>query len=218
LNPSSPNKNTLYDSQSMVSGIILAAGESRRMGQPKLLLPWGKTTILESVVDNYLRSKIFELIVVVGASRNQIKEVLTSKPVIIVENLSYKEGMSSSIRQGVKAASKQAEGYLIGLGDQPLITTDIINHLITSFLKERMGIAICACQQKRGHPVIFNRKFRPALCALKGDIGGKVIIEQNPDEVKYIEVGSKAIFADIDTLEDYQKFQSPEVKTTKNDL
>lgn len=190
--------------QTMISVILLAAGESRRMGQPKLLLPWKKTTILENVVDNYLKSKISELIVVVGANQDRTKEVLTSKPVIIVENPHYQEGMGTSIRRGVEAASNQAEGYLIGLGDQPLITTDIIDHLIASFSKERPGIAICAHQRKSGHPVIFARKFRRALCTLKGDIGGRMIIEQHSAEVKYVEVGSKVIFVDIDTSEDYQ--------------
>jgi molybdenum cofactor cytidylyltransferase len=191
----------------MVSGILLAAGESLRMGRPKLLLPWGKTTILESIVDNYLNSKIFELIVVVNPNNTQIKDVLMSKPVVIVENPYYQEGMSTSIRQGVEAASDQAEGYLIGLGDQPLITTDIIDYIIASFSKEHPGIAICTHQGKRGHPVIFARKFRRDLCALKKDIGGRVIIEQYPAEIKYVDAGSETIFVDIDTPEDYQKFQ-----------
>lgn len=194
-----------FASQKMVSGILLAAGESRRMGQPKLLLPWGKTTIVERVVNNYLKSKISELIVVVGANQYLLKEVLISKPVIIVENLYYQEGMSTSIKKGVEAASNQTEGYLIGLGDQPLITPDIIDSLITVFSDEHPGIAICSHKRKSGHPVIFARKFRQALCALKGDMGGRMIIRQHFAEVKYVEVGSKSIFIDIDTPEDYQK-------------
>ena len=189
----------------MISGIILAAGESCRMGQPKLLLPWRKSTIIESVVDNYLESKIFELIVVVGANQDRIKEALVSKTVTIVENPYFQEGMSTSIKRGVGVVSNQAEGYLIGLGDQPLITTDIIDHLITSFSHERPGIAICTHQGKSGQPVIFDRKFRPALSTLKGDMGGRMIIEQHHGEVKQVEVGSEAIFMDIDTPEDYQK-------------
>jgi len=194
-----------FASQKMVSGILLAAGKSRRMGQPKLLLPWGKTTILERVVDNYLKSKISELIVVIGDNKDSLREVLISKPVIIVENPYYQEGMSTSIRKGVEAASNQAEGYLIGLGDQPLITPDIIDSLISVFSDEHPGIAICSYKRKRGHPVIFAQKFRQVLCALKGDMGGRMIIQQHFAEVKYVEVGSKSIFIDIDTPEDYQK-------------
>lgn len=198
-----------FASQKMVSGILLAAGESRRMGQPKLLLPWGKTTVLERVVDNYLKSKISELIVVVGANQESLKEILISKPIIIVENLYYQEGMSTSISKGVEAASDQAEGYLIGLGDQPFITPDIIDSLITVFSDEYPGIAICSHKRKKGHPVIFARKFRQVLCALKGDVGGQMIVRQHFAEVKYVEVGSESIFMDIDTPEDYQKLNKP---------
>ena len=188
-----------------ISGILLAAGESCRMGEPKLSLPWGKGTLIESVVDNFLESTIFELIVVVGANRDPMKKVLASRPLHIVENSYYREGMSTSIRQGVEAASSQAEGYLIGLGDQPLITTGIINSLIAFFAEGKAGIAVCANEGKNGHPVVFARKFRQALCVLTGDRGGRELMKQYAAEVKQVEVGSKAIFKDIDTPEDYQK-------------
>ena len=192
-------------SQKMISGILLAAGESRRMGQPKLLLSWGNTTILEKVVDTYLKTKISELIVVIGASQESLKEILISKPVIIVENPYFQEGMGTSIRKGVEAASDQSEGYLIGLGDQPLITPDIINSLITVFSNEHPGIALCSYKKKKGHPVIFAHRFRQALCNLTGDTGGRTIIRQHGTEVKYVDIGSEAIFVDIDTPDDYQK-------------
>jgi molybdenum cofactor cytidylyltransferase len=194
-----------------ISGILLAAGESCRMGKPKLSLPWGKSTIIEGVVANFLESNIFELIVVVGANRDRMKEVLASKLLRIVENPDYQEGMGASIRQGVGAASSQAGGYLIGLGDQPLITTDIIDSLIASFAKEGQGIAVCAHEGKNGHPVLFARKFRQALCALRGDKGGRDLMKLYAAEVKQVEVGSKAIFADIDTPEDYQKLSGDSV-------
>jgi molybdenum cofactor cytidylyltransferase len=192
-------------SEKMISGILLAAGESRRMGRPKLLLPWGKATILEKVVDNYLKAKISELIVVVGANQEAIKEMLISRPVVIVENPQYREGMGTSIGKGIHAATGQAEGYLIGLGDQPFITSDMINSLIAVFSEEHPGIAICSYKKETGHPVIFARKFRQALCNLKGDAGGRTIIRQHGEEVKYVDIGSEAIFMDIDTPDDYRK-------------
>ena len=189
----------------MISGILLAAGESRRMGKPKLLLPWGETTIIEEVVDAYLKSALSELIVVVGESKETIKKVLQSKPVKIVENPFYRQGMSTSIRAGVLAASLKAEGYCIGLGDQLLITTKVIDLLISSFLKDRTGIAVISHQGKRGHPVIFSSAFHDALCSLNGDLGGRTIIENHPSEVRYVEAETKAVLIDIDTPEDYDK-------------
>lgn len=189
----------------MISGIILAAGEATRMGKPKLLLPWRNTTIIEHIVDTYLKSNISELIVVVGANQDNIKKALASKPVFMVENPHYHEGMATSIRRGVEAASGKAEGYLIGLGDQPLIPADVIDQLITYFIKERPGIVVCTYKGKSGHPVIFARKFRRDLWSIKGDMGGRTIISEHPNEVTYIEVGNKGITLDIDTPEDYQK-------------
>lgn len=193
----------------MISGILLAAGESRRMGRPKLLLPWGKTTILEKVVDNYLKARIHELVVVVGANQESIKEILITKPVVIVENAQYQEGMGTSIGKGVQAATDQAEGYLIGLGDQPFITSDIIDALITVFLEERPGIALCSYKGEKGHPVIFARKFRQELCELKGDTGGRTIITQHREELACVEIENEAILVDIDTPDDYRKLPSP---------
>lgn len=187
-----------------ISGIILAAGESRRMGRPKLSLPWGESTIIESVVDHFLNCKVNELIVVVGGDQEPIKRALTSKPLRIVENPNYQEGMGASIRQGVEAASGRADAYLIGLGDQPLVTTDIIDRLIAAFTEERPGIAVCAHEGRHGHPVIFSRTFRDALCGLKGDRGGRDLIKEHAAEVKKVEMGSRAIFVDIDTPEDYR--------------
>jgi len=175
------------------------------MGQPKLLLPWGKSTIIESVVRNFLNSKIFELIVVVGGDRERVKKALASEALSIIENPCYREGMGASIRQGVQAASDQAEAYLIGLGDQPLITAEIIDSLIAVFAREGPGIAVCAYEGKNGHPVIFGRKFRNSLCALRGDRGGRELVKQHAAEVRKVEMGSNAILVDIDTPEDYRK-------------
>ena len=183
----------------------MAAGESRRMGKPKLLLPWKQATIIEEVVDGYLKSTLSELIVVVGENKESIKEVLQSKPVRVVENPLYRQGMSTSIRAGILAAAIETEGYCIGLGDQPLISTKVIDLLITSFLKDRTGIAVLSHQGKRGHPVIFSFAFRDALCSLNGNLGGRTIIEKNPSKVKYVEAESKAVLVDIDTPEDYDK-------------
>jgi len=200
----------------MISGILLAAGASRRMGKPKLLLPWKQATIIEDVVDGYLKSTLSELIVVVGDSKKSIKKVLQSKPVRVVENPLYRQGMGTSIRRGVEAASRKAEGYLIGLGDQPFISADIIDQLITYFVKEHPGIAVCTYKGKGGHPVIFARKFRRDLRNIRGDIGGRTIINEHPNEVMYIEVGSKSITLDIDTPENYQKLTNLFLHNKKN--
>ena len=194
-------------SEAVVSAIILAAGESRRMGTPKLLLPWKQSTIIEQVVDTLMNSGVAEVIVVGGAETPRIRNLLRGRPVTVVENKEFRKGMSASIQCGIDAASKKTDAYLIALADQPLITTEIVNRVITSYVNEKTLIAVAAHAGQRGHPVVFDTALRQELCSLQGDEGGRSILKRYADKVQYVEVGSNAIFADIDFPEDYSKMR-----------
>jgi len=112
----------------MISAIVLAAGNSLRMGrQNKLLLPYGNKTIIEQVVDQLLDSRVGEVVVVVGYEQNKIKAALAMRPVKLVFNSRYQTGMTTSIQTGVAAASPRARGYLICLGDMPALTAEDYN-------------------------------------------------------------------------------------------
>ena len=191
----------------MISGILLAAGESRRMGQPKLLLPWNEGTVIEHVVDTYLDSDIFELIVVAGAEAERIERTLAGRSVAMIVNRRYKQGMATSIQEGIKAAANSADAYLIALADQPLITTEIINRLIRYYRKSTPLITAASHQGRRGHPIIFSKALRDELCRVQGDEGGRSVINTYSDETDYVEVGSNAIFADMDTVEEYKRIK-----------
>lgn len=188
-----------------ISGILLAAGASQRMGRPKLLLPWKSGTIIEQVIDTYLRSILAELVVVIGAHADEVRMLVSPKAAVVVENYRYEEGMSTSIRCGVQAASPAADAYLIALADQPLITADAVDCLVQAFAAEKPLIAAAAYQGRRGHPVVFDRALHQELCTLQGDEGGKRLIGKYARQVLYVELGSSAVFTDIDTPEDYDK-------------
>ena len=125
-----------------ISCILLAAGESKRMGNPKLLLKLGKSNIINITLNNYLKSKIFEIIVVLGHEAKKIKDSISTqdKRIKFVVNKNYAKGMSTSIKYGVLEASKQSEAFLIALGDQPLISHKIIDRLIDRYLSSDAGI------------------------------------------------------------------------------
>jgi molybdenum cofactor cytidylyltransferase len=142
---------------SMISAILLAAGESKRMGRLKLLLKWGQGTIIEKSVDTLLASKIDELIVVLGYKAQAILRRLGSRKLKAVINHQYRMGMSTSIRWGLGKVHSKSEAILIGLADQPFIETDLINHLIDVYLQNPHGIVLPSYRGKRGHPVILNR-------------------------------------------------------------
>ncbi len=191
----------------IISGILLAAGESRRMGRPKLLLQWGETTILEHVVDTYLQSRLHELVVVVGAEKEWINKSLEGRPVKITENPDRAKGMSTSIRCGIEAASNAVDAYLVALADQPLITPEVINLIIETFSAKRPLIAAAAHKGRRGHPVIFGKALRQELLGLQGDQGGRDIIGKYSRRTEYVEVGSDAVLSDMDTPEEYEEMR-----------
>lgn len=189
-----------------VSAIVLAAGESKRMGIPKLLLPFRGSTMMEQSVSNLLNSRVNEIIVVVGFSAEEHEEKIAKKPVKIVVNPLYEHGMSTSIRAGLDVIHEKTKAVMIALADQPLIGTKTINRLIREFQKHGKGIAVPVYQGKRGHPVIFSIEYKEELMRLEGDIGGRQIIDEHQEDVLEIPVNSDNVNIDIDTLDDYMRF------------
>ncbi len=121
----------------MISAIVLAAGEARRMGQNKMLLLCGEKTLLGHVLDQLLHSRVKEIILVLGHEAEQIRQKISVQGIKIVVNPAYREGMSSSLRQGLSIVDKEAEAFLVVLGDQPGIRRETINQLIEAFHNSR---------------------------------------------------------------------------------
>lgn len=187
-----------------VSAILLAAGESKRMGVPKLLMPLGKSTILEQTIDNLLNSAVSDVIIVLGHKAEEVRQKIAAKPVKIVLNPDYQEGMSTSIIAGLSHISSKAEAVMLLLADQPFVDSRTINKLIEQFYASDKGIVVPVYQGKRGHPVIFAIKYKVELLGLKGDVGGREIIERHPEDTLEVAVDSPAINIDIDTPGDYK--------------
>jgi molybdenum cofactor cytidylyltransferase len=188
----------------MVSAILLAAGESKRMGKPKQLMPLGKITILEQTIDNLVNSRLDEVIVVLGHKADEIMDKIAIKPIKIAINPSYYQGVSTSIVTGLNLVDSKAQAVMLALADQPFVDSQTINRLIEEFSNHSKGIVIPAYQGKRGNPVIFSIKYKEELLGLKGDIGGRQIIKQHPDDILEVAVSSEGISIDIDTTSDYQ--------------
>jgi len=188
----------------MISAIILAAGESKRMGEPKQLMPFGQSTILEKAIDNLLSSAVNEIIVVLGYKAEEVLKTIATKPVKIAINPDYKQGMSTSIIAGLSLIARQAQAVMLALGDQPLVDSQTINQLIEEFYNHDKGIVVPTYHGKRGHPVIFAIKYKQKLLGLTGDIGGREVIKDHPDDILEVAVDSESVISDIDTRADYQ--------------
>lgn len=187
----------------MISAIVLAAGESKRMGKVKQLLPFAQSTVLEQVIKNLLESKLNEIIVVLGYQAQKIARKIGSNPVKIVINPNFKQGMSSSIKCGLSQIDKRAEAIMIMLGDQPLIGKEIVDTLIEMFLKSNQGIIVPVYEGRRGHPIIFDAQYKSELLSLEGDIGGRKVIETHLQDILEVEVNSPGVIIDIDNKADY---------------
>ena len=190
-------------SNPVVSAILLAAGESKRMGKPKLLLPFGNSTILEQAIDNLLNSRVDEVIAVVGDRAQEMIKRLANRPVKVAINPDYGKGMSTSIVRGLSLVDNSALAIMLVLADQPLIDSNTINRLIKAFFNNKKGIVIPVYQGRKGHPIIFSTKYKGALLGLKGDVGGKQIIKKHPNDTLEVAVNTQSITTDIDTMDNY---------------
>jgi len=168
----------------MISAIVLAAGESRRMGETKQLLPWGGKTVLGHLLDTLLSSSVDEVILVLGHEADRIRERVANRKIKVVFNPDYRKGMSTSLRHGLMAMNPAAEAFLVVLADQPAITSPIIDHLIDSFRRFQPGKSIVApaFRGRRGHPVLFDRKYREEFGGLTGEVGGREILARHPED------------------------------------
>lgn len=188
-----------------ISGILLAAGLSSRMGKPKQLLRFGESTIVETVVDNMLGAKFDEVIVVVGHRAAEVQEQLRTRPVRIVLNANYREGMLTSAQAGIKAL-KQSEAFALMLVDQPFITTALINQVVDAYVQTDKGIALPSYNYKRGHPVVFHQRYAREILALDAESGGvRTLFKTYNDDIHYVTVDTDWVLRDIDYPEDYKR-------------
>jgi molybdenum cofactor cytidylyltransferase len=187
----------------MISAILLAAGQSKRMGQLKQGLPFGDSTVLERSIDNLAHSRVDEVIVVLGYRAEGLRERVASRRVKIAINPAYEQGMSTSIAAGLQLIDDRAQAVMFALADQPFIGSEIIDRLIDEFHRHTEGIVVPSYRGRRGHPVIFAIEYKEELLHLTGDVGGRGVIKEHPDDVLEVAVDTEAINVDIDTVSDY---------------
>lgn len=194
----------------MITAILLAAGESKRMGDTdkRFLLYKGKP-LINHVTLNLWHSKQSQLVIVIENNDNKLLNQEKSEHIKVVVNSDYQEGMTTSIQAGVAAASEKATGYMICLADQPLISTEAYNRIIEAFenthLSDEKCIIIPFFREKKGNPVIFSKHYREAILEHKSMEGCKGIIQINKQHIVKIEMPNDHILKDVDTREDYEK-------------
>jgi len=202
----------------MIAGIILAAGDSSRIGTSKLHLSLGSKRVIEWVLEAATSSLLSRIILVIRPEDEEILKIGEKWDMEIVSNPEYREGMSTTIQKGLNQLDYQDKaigGFCLILGDQPFINSKMINQLIESFTGEKKEIIVPYYQGKRGNPVLFDMAWKRDFMKITGDAGGRVLIKKYPNKVKRIDISDQAILFDIDREEDYLKAKKY-IKTKEN--
>ena len=199
-------------SSKRIGGIILAAGQSTRMGTNKLLLPVNGKPLLRHAVDAAILAALDPIVVVTGHQREAVQETLSGLPVTFAYNADYAEGLSASLRAGIAALPTDCEGAAVLLGDMPAVSAALIRQLISVFDPDRgRSICVAAASGSHGHPVLWAREFFEEITALHGDTGAKSLLTKYQDNVCKIESSDDAPLLDIDTPAMFARFVSEEL-------
>jgi molybdenum cofactor cytidylyltransferase len=190
----------------MVSAIVLAAGESRRMGRPKQLLRLGDRTLLDLALDNVRKSSVEKIILVLGFAAREIQQQVSTQGAKVVVNPAFEEGMGSSLRAGIAALEPRAHAVLIVLADQPCLRPTTLDRLIDHHRSNRPHIVIPTYKGFRGNPVLLDRSVFSEVMQIRGDIGCRAIFGSHTQNIDKLEVDDPGILLDVDTSADFDSF------------
>lgn len=189
----------------MISAILLAAGESRRMGEFKQLLRLGDKSFVEHCVDNLLASRVDEVIIVTGHRELEVRCAVGGRRVRFAQNTDYQSGMASSIKCGIQAVSENARACVLALVDQPQIGADVINLVIETYERAPTIIVIPTYGGRNGHPILLEVSLKEEILIMDPEQGLRQVVRAHLDQVARVEVSSRAVLEDCDLPEDYER-------------
>ncbi len=191
----------------MITAIVLAAGESKRMGEPKLLMPWGKSTVLQTVVSTLQSAGLSDILVVTGGARQQV-EGLIGKTVQTIFNKDHaNENMLISIQMGLREKIRESSAALICLGDQPQTHEKTARGIIEAWNQNRARIIIPSYEKRRGHPWLIGKEHWDEILKMGADQSMRDFFKKHKRAIFYVNVDTPSILEDLDTPEDYLKFK-----------
>jgi len=188
----------------MINAIILAAGESKRMGKPKPLLRFNDKTFLEQIISVLKVSNADRITVVLGAEAEAIKKSVDLSAIFVVVNKDYQKGQLSSLIAALKDTPEQTEAILLCLVDTPFITKGVVNKIIRKFKETNQPIIVPVFNKKRGHPTLFSRSLFTELLNAPKDQGARYVVYSNAEKTLELETSESGTLVSIDTPDDYK--------------
>jgi molybdenum cofactor cytidylyltransferase len=206
----------------IVAAVVLAAGESRRMGTPKMALPWGATTVLGQVLHVLQAAEVEDILVVTGAAREAVEAICNAECVRAVFNKAFHGGeMLASLQTGLRA-TRAAAAVLVVLGDQPQSQEDTVRLVVQRYAASGSALVVPSHERRRGHPWLVDRTLWPELLAMKAPATPRDFLDHHAAEIRYVELDSPAILTDVDTPDEYLKARpkppTPEPNTPQGEV
>jgi molybdenum cofactor cytidylyltransferase len=192
---------------SRIGAVVLAAGKSTRMGEPKQLLLLSGKTVLQETLENVRGAKVSDIVVVLGFAAEAIAQQVTASGIRIVVNEAYQQGMGSSLSAGLAALDPLTDAALIVLADQPFVRSTTLDQIIDQYQQSGAQIVIPTYRGFRGNPVLLDRSVFPELMALSGDIGCRAIFGDHLEGIAKVAVDDIGVLLDIDNKDDLARLQ-----------
>lgn len=190
----------------IISAIVLAAGQSSRMGSPKMILPWGSTTVIGQVVEVLRQEGVEEIVVVTGGARQEVEQALAGKPVRTVFNPRYpQDQMTFSLQSGLVELGEHVSAALIALGDQPQIEAPVVRAVLQAYLERGRPLVIPSYQMQRGHPWLIDRSLWGDILGLNPSLTLRDFLNLHQEQIEYLSVATDSVLRDLDTPLDYQR-------------
>jgi molybdenum cofactor cytidylyltransferase len=199
----------------MIAGLILAAGESSRMGADKALLTYRGRTFLETVFNVLREAGIERIVIVLGHRAERIEPAVNLPRAEFIFNPNYRRGQTSSLQAGLRAlATPECEAVVLCLVDHPLVSPETIRRLTTAFQRSLAPVVIPTHQDRRGHPVLIARSLFEELAGLDPDTGANTVLRKHRQATQFVEVRDAGILVDVDDRETYRCLQQAETPST----
>jgi len=190
----------------MIKGILLAAGQSRRLkNENKLIKIFKNKPLIHHALNSVQNSKIKKLIIVLGYEFKEVKKkIKKNKKIIFVHNKNYKNGMSSSIKSGLKKISKKDKGFIILQSDMPFVKTSDINKIYNSIIRKEYLVHALKYKNKIGNPIGFDISILKKFKKIRGNVGAKYMVKRLKNSTNFIKVSSNRVFKDFDKTSDFR--------------